>query len=178
MGSHRHSRNLDDGCCFNVSTLAVPRRGSLVEPSGTRTKNKKAVAGLRTSATAYWMGMMRSPRSTWPKGSRMRLTSLGSAMPESHRELPTRYRHSFRAMRERRIIRGLDRRSPCGTRFLPKLRPPGRRALFSVATKAEPMSALTADSITQRRFFRTTFSMTVNIPESMLLSASEERPFQ
>jgi len=34
-----------------------------------------------------------------------------------------------------RIIRGLDRRSTCGTPFLPKLRPPGRRALFSVATR-------------------------------------------
>lgn len=35
-----------------------------------------------------------------------------------------------------RIIRGSDRRSTCGTPFLPKLRPPGRRALFSIATNA------------------------------------------
>jgi hypothetical protein len=53
MGSHQHPKNLDDGCGFDVSAFKVPRRGSLVEPSGTLAKNKKAVAGLRTSATAF-----------------------------------------------------------------------------------------------------------------------------
>ena len=71
----------------------------------------------------------------------MRLASRGSEMPKSHRQLPNRHRHSFRPMRERRIIRGLDRRSPV-ERSSSRNCPPGRRALFSIPTKAEPMSAL------------------------------------
>ena len=78
---------------------AVPTRRNLHE-------NKEAVAGLRTSATAFYLGMIRNPRSMWPlrlnKGlAEMARRALGGAIPKSHKRLPTRYRYSIRPMRER-----------------------------------------------------------------------------
>lgn len=117
MGSHQHSKNLDDGCGFDVSAFKVPRRGSLAEPSGTLAKNKKGRRRVENIGDGLLDGHDAQPAINVTafsdqKVSRMRLASLGSAMPKSHRRLPTRNHHSFRPMRERRIIRGLDRRSP------------------------------------------------------------------
>ena len=107
---------------------------------GAFAKNKKAVAGLRTSATASYTGMIRNPRSNLPASpeqsvSRMGLTSLEARCSKVTAGSQLGIAPPFDLSEGGRIIRGLDRRSTCGTPFLPKLRPPGRRALFSVATR-------------------------------------------
>ena len=74
-------------------------------PRTAEPENKKAVAGLRTSATAFQMGMIRNPRSMWPfllnkwlaewadeLGERRYPNDTGSSESHSYRIRPMRER--------------------------------------------------------------------------------------
>jgi hypothetical protein len=151
-GSDRHPRILDDGCCYNVSVFTG--RGSRMEQPARRshglplvTKKQKGRRRVEASATAYHTGMIRNPRSMWPFHLNKWLAEWADELGErrypndtggSERGSATQ----FDLCESNRIIRGLDWRSAYGTLFLPKLCPPSRRALFSMATKARPISTL------------------------------------
>jgi hypothetical protein len=111
------------------------------------TKKQRGRRRVETSATAFHTGMIRNPRSIWPFHLNKWLAEWADELGERRNpndtggsELGTATQ--FDLCESDRIIRGLEWRSTYGTLFLPKLCPPSRRALFWIATKAPPISAL------------------------------------